>query len=52
MTRVPDAPADTRMMGIVHDALRRDLGRAVAAARRRPTPRERSASPSVSTSDG
>jgi len=24
----PDAPADTRMMGIVHEALRRDLGRA------------------------
>lgn len=28
MTRIPGAPADTRMMGIVHDALRRDLGRA------------------------
>ena len=28
MTSDPDAPADTRMMGIVHDALRRDLGRA------------------------
>jgi len=38
-----DGPADTRMMGIVHDALRRDLARARAAlagvvpeARRRP----------------
>lgn len=27
----PDAPADTRLMGIIHDAFRRDLGRAVAA---------------------
>src|SRR5688572_10986063 len=26
----PDAPADTRLMGIIHDAFRRDLGRAVA----------------------
>jgi hypothetical protein len=34
----PNAPADTRMMGIVHDALRRDLGRAVAALSRAPHP--------------
>ena len=26
-----DGPADTRMMGIVHDALRRDLARTRAA---------------------
>jgi Hemerythrin HHE cation binding domain/Polyketide cyclase / dehydrase and lipid transport len=31
MTRTPDPPADTRMMGVVHDALRRDLDRALAA---------------------
>jgi hypothetical protein len=29
MTTIPDAPADTRIMGIVHDALRRDLERAM-----------------------
>ena len=28
MTTRPDGPADTRMMGIVHEALRRDLRRA------------------------
>jgi hypothetical protein len=38
MTRVPDAPADTRMMGIVHDALRRDLGRAIGALSNAPYP--------------
>jgi hemerythrin-like domain-containing protein len=38
MTRVPDAPADTRMMGIVHDALRRDLGRAISALSTAPYP--------------
>lgn len=38
MTRVPHAPADTRMMGIVHDALRRDLDRAVAALSTAPHP--------------
>lgn len=30
MTHDPAGPADTRMMGIVHDALRRDLGRTTA----------------------
>ncbi len=38
MTRVPDAPADTRMMGIVHDALRRDLGRAIDVLSTAPYP--------------
>ena len=38
MTGVPDAPADTRMMGIVHDALRRDLGRAIDALSTAPYP--------------
>jgi Hemerythrin HHE cation binding domain/Polyketide cyclase / dehydrase and lipid transport len=38
MTRTPNAPADTRMMGIVHDALRRDLGRAVDALATPPYP--------------
>ena len=46
-------PADTRMMGIVHDALRRDLSRATAAldidARPRPTS---SGWPSPPTSGG
>jgi hypothetical protein len=31
MTMTPDAPADTTMMRIVHDAIRRDLARAQAA---------------------
>lgn len=31
MTHASEAPADTTMMGIVHDALRRDLRRAAAA---------------------
>ena len=31
MTKTPDAPADTTMMRIVHDALRRDLERATVA---------------------
>ena len=31
MTKNMDGPADTRMMGIVHDALRRDLARTRAA---------------------
>ena len=31
MKKDMDGPADTRMMGIVHDALRRDLARARAA---------------------
>ncbi len=30
MKKDMDGPADTRMMGIVHDALRRDLARARA----------------------
>ena len=33
-----DRPADTRMMGIVHDALRRDLSRATAALSATPHP--------------
>src|SRR6266540_5616459 len=40
MTRVPTGPADTRMMGIVHDALRRDLGRAVGALSTIPSPQD------------
>jgi hypothetical protein len=39
MTTIPDAPADTRMMGIVHDALRRDLARAVLMFSAGPFPR-------------
>jgi hypothetical protein len=31
MAMTPDAPADTTMMRIVHDALRRDLKRATTA---------------------
>ncbi len=38
MTQRPDAPADTRMMGIIHDALRRDLDRAVDALSTAPYP--------------
>ena len=38
MKRLPDAPADTRMMGIVHDALRRDLDRAVDVLSTAPFP--------------
>lgn len=35
----PDAqPADTRMMGIVHNALRRDIARAQSALTRWPHP--------------
>ena len=34
----PDSPADTRMMGIVHRALRRDLRRAEVALNRSPHP--------------
>ena len=33
MTITSDAPADTTMMRIVHDALRRDLARASVDAR-------------------
>ena len=38
MRGVPDAPPDTRMMGIVHDALRRDLGRALDVLSTAPYP--------------
>ncbi|KXF57168.1 hypothetical protein AXA44_30965 [Rhodococcus sp. SC4] len=34
----PDGPADTRVMGIVHSALRRDLARARSALTERPYP--------------
>ena len=40
MTRVPTGPVDTRMMGIVHDALRRDLGRAVGGLSTTPSPQD------------
>jgi Hemerythrin HHE cation binding domain/Polyketide cyclase / dehydrase and lipid transport len=38
MKTEPPAPADTRMMGIVHSALRRDLSRATDALSRQPVP--------------
>ncbi len=38
MTAPPEAPADTRMMRIVHDALRRDLRRAQLALTGSPSP--------------
>jgi hypothetical protein len=38
MTDLREAPVDTRMMGIVHDALRRDLARAIAALSTPPYP--------------
>ena len=38
MKREPSAPADIRMMGIVHSALRRDLTRAADAMSRQPFP--------------
>lgn len=38
MSARTDAPADIRMMGIVHDALRRDLRRAIAALSEAPYP--------------
>ena len=41
MTSTRDAPADTNMMRIVHDALRRDLRRARAVLTREPPPDER-----------
>lgn len=40
MTGVQTAPTDTRMMGIVHDALRRDLARAISALERAPGPED------------
>ena len=39
MTARPNAPADTRMMRIVHEALRRDLRRAAPRADQLPAPR-------------
>lgn len=41
MGATPDAPADTRMMGIVHRALRRDLARAAATLGSTPPPDDR-----------
>jgi iron-sulfur cluster repair protein YtfE (RIC family) len=41
MRTISDQPADTTMMGIVHDALRRDLGRATAALSSEPSPPDR-----------
>ena len=41
MRTISDQPADTTMMGIVHDALRRDLGRATAAMSSEPSPPDR-----------
>jgi hypothetical protein len=38
VTTEPDAPANTRMMNIVHEALRRDLGRAHDVLTRDPRP--------------
>lgn len=38
MKQDPDGPADTRMMGIVHDALRRDLTRLRGALTQAPCP--------------
>ncbi len=40
VSRDANAPADTRMMGIVHDALRRDLDRAIRALSTTPYPRD------------
>ncbi len=41
MRTISDQPADTTIMGIVHDALRRDLGRAAAAISSEPAPADR-----------
>jgi hypothetical protein len=38
MTTRPDEPADTTMMGVVHDALRRDLARLGSALSGSPPP--------------
>jgi hemerythrin-like domain-containing protein len=40
MKTEPNAPADTRMMGIVHEALRRDLTRAKRALSQTPPPHD------------
>ena len=40
MEHDPDGPADTTMMGIVHDALRRDLRRTRAALSAGPCPQD------------
>ncbi len=47
-----DRPADTRMMGIVHAALRRDLSRATAGLASTPPPPGRSGRQSPPTSSG
>ena len=53
MSTASDAPADTTMMRIVHDALRRDLARASAALDRAGAQRATtSAAPSARTSAG
>ena len=41
MTRVTEAPADVRMMAIIHDGLRRDLARAIAVVSTEPGPGDR-----------
>ena len=41
MKNDPDRPADTRMMNIVHQALRRDLERATTALEATPPPADR-----------
>lgn len=41
MRTTSEKPADTTIMGIVHDALRRDLGRATAAISAEPVPPDR-----------
>ena len=39
--KTPDAPADTRMMGIVHESLKRDLRRVRQVLHEAPVPRGR-----------
>jgi iron-sulfur cluster repair protein YtfE (RIC family) len=41
MTRATEVPADTRMMAIIHDGLRRDLARAIAVVSTEPYPDDR-----------
>src|SRR5262249_37403827 len=41
----PNGPADTRLMGLIHGALRRDLGRARTALAHTPAPGQRRAIP-------
>ena len=52
MAATSDAPADTTMMRIVHDALRRDLAGPASALDRPAPPARRSGAPSASTSSG